>query len=58
MARLGKGATPSPKTSFQPPPPTRDSDLLDGLGGVVGDVDIDIKELPMVVQLLRGRGSS
>lgn len=48
--------TPSPKTPFQTPPPTRDFDLLDGLGGVVGDVDIYIEGLPMVVQLLGGGG--
>lgn len=30
----------------------RDFDLLDGLGGGVGDVDIDTEGLPMIVQLL------
>ena len=29
----------------------RDSDLLDGLGRVVGDMDVDIEWLSVVVQL-------
>lgn len=49
-------ATPSPKTTFQPLSPTRDFDLLDGLGGVVGDMDIDVEGLPVVIQLLKGGG--
>lgn len=47
---------PSPKIPLPTLSPTRDSDLLDGLGGVVGDVDIDIEGFPVVVQLLKGGG--
>lgn len=39
------------------PLPTRDFDLLDSLGRVVGDVDIDTEGLSMVVQLLRGKSA-
>lgn len=57
MPEATYASTPSPKTTFQPPSPTRDFDLLDGLGGVVGDMDIDIEGLPVVIQLLRGGGA-
>lgn len=48
----------TPKTPLNSPsvtPLTGDFDFLDGLGGVVGDVDVDVEGLPVVVQLLRGR---